>query len=344
MDPHGGVGLDRRAAGHAVHLAVAPELPAHHVARVQRPHGAQGLGLLVSERLGAVPHRRLHGQHRQDLEHVVLDHVADRAGLVVEAPTVRHAEVLGHGDLDGLHVVAVPHRLEEGVGEAEVGEVLDRLLAEIVVDAEDPLLGEDLVQRRIELAGGRQVVAEGLLDHHPAVVGQAGGAERLHHGPEQRRRDRQVVHGRPRVPQRLGERLEGLGVAVVAVDVLEGARDALPGLVLDRRARLLDRAAGVVQRLVAVPLREGDAHHRHGQGTAPGHGVQSRPDLLVREIAGGPEQDQGVGGLQGGHGAHPTAAATGANRIAPRRRKEPRRCNWEWSDSAAWAPTWCAAS
>jgi hypothetical protein len=52
------------------------------------------------------------------------------------------AEVLGGGDLDVVDVVAVPHRLEQEVGEAEREDVLHRLLAEVVVDAEDLRLAE----------------------------------------------------------------------------------------------------------------------------------------------------------------------------------------------------------
>ena len=78
-----------------------------------------------------------------DLEHVVLDHVADRPGLLVEPPPALHAEVLRHRDLHAADVVAVPDRLQKRVGEPEVQEVLDRLLAEVVVDAEDRPLGED---------------------------------------------------------------------------------------------------------------------------------------------------------------------------------------------------------
>ena len=63
--------------------------------------------------------RRLHRQEADDLQEMVLDDVADRAGLVVEAPAPLHAELLRHGDLHALDVVAVPDRLEERVGEAE---------------------------------------------------------------------------------------------------------------------------------------------------------------------------------------------------------------------------------
>ena len=69
---------------------------------------------------------------------MVLDHVADRAGLFVEGAAPLDAEALGHRDLHALDAVAVPDRLEELVGEAEEQDVEDRLLAEVMVDPEDP--------------------------------------------------------------------------------------------------------------------------------------------------------------------------------------------------------------
>jgi len=48
---------------------------------------------------------------------VILHHVADLADFVVECAAALHAEALGHGDLHVIDVVAVPHRVEEGVGE-----------------------------------------------------------------------------------------------------------------------------------------------------------------------------------------------------------------------------------
>ena len=47
-------------------------------------------------------------------------------------------------------MVAVPQRLEHGVGEPGVDDVLHRLLAEKVVDAEDRVLGEMLLQDPVE--------------------------------------------------------------------------------------------------------------------------------------------------------------------------------------------------
>ncbi len=68
---------------------------------------------------------------------MVLDHVANGAGGVVEEAAALDAEVLAHGDLDAFDVVAVPERLIEEVGEAEVHHVAHRIFGQVVIDAED---------------------------------------------------------------------------------------------------------------------------------------------------------------------------------------------------------------
>ena len=97
----------------------------------------QHLDLLVAHLFGGEAHRRLHRHVAEQLQHVVLDQVAQRAGLVVVAGAGADADVLGGGDLHVVDVVAVPQRLEHAVGEAERHHVLHRLLAQVVVDAED---------------------------------------------------------------------------------------------------------------------------------------------------------------------------------------------------------------
>ena len=103
----------------------------------------------------------------EQLQHVVLDQVAQRPGLVVVARAAADADVLGGGDLHVVDVVAVPQRLEHAVGEAERQHVLDGLLAEVVVDAEDLRLVEDAQHARVQLAGLLERGAERLLDDHP---------------------------------------------------------------------------------------------------------------------------------------------------------------------------------
>jgi len=57
--------------------------------------------------------RRFHGQQRDDLEKVVLDHVAQTSGRFVKRAASLDTEILGQSDLHTRHVVAIPNRLEE---------------------------------------------------------------------------------------------------------------------------------------------------------------------------------------------------------------------------------------
>ena len=77
------------------------------------------------------------------MKHVVLDDVANCARLFVQPSTPLHAEVLGHHDLHAFDKVAVPDRLEKRVAEPKIEQILDRLLAKIVIDAEYRRLWED---------------------------------------------------------------------------------------------------------------------------------------------------------------------------------------------------------
>jgi hypothetical protein len=65
----------------------------------------------------------------------------------------------------------VPQRLVERVGEAQRHQVLHRLLAEIVVDAEDLLFAEYPADRVIELQCRREVAADRLLHDDAGLLG-----------------------------------------------------------------------------------------------------------------------------------------------------------------------------
>ena len=99
---------------------------------------------------------------------VVLDDVTGGADAVVVAAATAEPDVLGHGDLHVVDVVRVPDRIEQLVGEAQRQDVLHRLLAQVVVDAEHRRLGEDAVDHLVERAGALQIVAERLLDDDAA--------------------------------------------------------------------------------------------------------------------------------------------------------------------------------
>ena len=129
--------------------------------------------------------RRLHGKQRGDLEEVVLDHVAQTARSFVKRAAVADAELFGHGDLDAGHVVAIPDRLQERIGEAEIEDVHDRLFSEEVVDAEDRVFREHRARDLVEFPRRGQVASERLFDNNPRMFGQARGAQSFDHGLEE---------------------------------------------------------------------------------------------------------------------------------------------------------------
>ncbi len=56
---------------------------------------------------------------------MVLDYVAQSAGLLVEGTAALDAEGFGDGDLNVVNVVALPDRLKYAVGKTENEEVLN---------------------------------------------------------------------------------------------------------------------------------------------------------------------------------------------------------------------------
>ena len=119
--------------------------------------------------------RGFHKRERQNLHDMVLDDVAQRAGSLVEPAAVLHSEALGHRDLDSLDIASVPDRFEDGVGEAEGQDVLDGLLAHVVVDPKNLVLVERRVHRIVELPRALQVPAVRLLDHEPGELAALTG-------------------------------------------------------------------------------------------------------------------------------------------------------------------------
>jgi hypothetical protein len=77
-------------------------------------------------------------------------HVPVGACSVVERRPAFDGQLLGHVDLHVPDVTTVPDRLEEPVGEPERHDVIHRLLAQEMVDAEHLRLVEHRVHRPVE--------------------------------------------------------------------------------------------------------------------------------------------------------------------------------------------------
>ena len=198
----------------------------------QRAQGLEDLELLVADGLAVDVRRGLHRHEADQLEQVVLHHVAQRAGAVVVGAALADAERLRDGDLHVVDPVAVPQRLEEGVGEARDQEVLDALLAEVVVDAEDVRLVEDPAHGLVDPLGGGEVGADRLLEHDAgAVGGQADLVEVVADGAEEGGRDGEVedaddVLAGGAVLEPVVQPVPGADVLDVEGDVVQAAEEA----------------------------------------------------------------------------------------------------------------------
>ena len=283
--------------------------------------GRQHLLLLRAQRVGVEGDRLLHRGQRQQLQQVVLDHVAGGADPVVVARPAADADVLGHRDLDVVDVPAVPDRLVHFVGEAQRQDVLDGLLAQVVVDAEHRLGREDLGQDVVQLPGALQIMTERLLDDHPAPgaaarprrllpfgrrvvvrIGQPGPLELLHDDRERLGRDRQVERVVPaRAPlgvqgaDGLGQAVEGGVVVELPLDEPDPLTDLLPNRVPERRPRvLLDRLVGELGEVLVLPVPPGEADQGEPRREQPAVGqvVDRGQQLLARQVTGHAEHDQ----------------------------------------------------
>ena len=116
----------------------------------------------------------------------------------------------------------------------------------------------------------------------------------LHDHAEQHRRDGEVVGRALGRAEFLAQGRERGRVLVIAVHIVQQR-----GQLGERRrveaAVLFHAVARPRLELVQVPAGLGHADHRHIQMAAADHRLQRREDLLVRQVARGAEEDQGVG-------------------------------------------------
>ena len=302
----------------ALHVALRV-LAAHHVLLHLRAfHGAQraeDLHLLVAHGVGRERDRRLHRGEAEELHEMVLDDVAGDAGLLEELPSALDADLFRHRDLHVVDVLAVPQRLEEAVGEAEDEEVLDRLLAQVVIDPEYLRLVEGLGDGVVQLLRAREVVPERLLDDDArprrarAVLAGRRNEPRLlqvlHDDAEVGGRHREIEEPIAGGTALLVEPLEVLAELAVGRGVLEGAGDvAETALEVGPERRIDGLAARVLadallhlgaELLVALRApRHADHREAARQRAAHGEVVECRHQLAPREIAGGAEDDDGA--------------------------------------------------
>ena len=224
---------------------------------------------------------------------MILDDIADGPDGVVERSTSLDAEVLRHGDLHALDVVAVPERLEQRVDEAEEDHVVDLPLPEIVINPEDRALVEGAAQDVVQCLCRGKIVTERLLDDDPRTGRTARSGQLLHHRTEQRGRDGEVVRGPLGGPELAAQGIERRRIAVVAVNILEQAGQFLERHPIEPSV-FFHAIARAGTKLLEGPAGPGHTDHRHVELTALRQRLKRRKDLLVGQIAGGAEKDQRI--------------------------------------------------
>ena len=241
---------------------------------------------------------------------MVLHHVAQRAGLLVVAGARADAFLFGHRDLDVVDVLLVEQRLEDAVGEPQDQDVLDGLLAEVVIDAVDLALVEDLaIASLIACALARSWPIGFSTIRRANGAGPTGGAHEPGAG--------ELLHGRDEHRRRHGEVVDA--VARQAALVLDGVepcaeRGERTGSSIDALTKNKDRPANAGQAASSTGRRENsampsfaksryassvigrpaDADDRRArrQQTVEMQVVERRQQLAMREVAGAAEDHE----------------------------------------------------
>src|SRR5579862_4993814 len=163
-----------------------------------------------------------------------------------------------------------------------------------MIDAIDGALGEDLVQRAIQLQRSLQVVAEGLLDDGARIVRASRLLQAERDGAKEAGRHREVVQRRLRLAELLAQFRESRRVAIVAVDIAQQLLHLLPRDLIES-AMMLQAVLGALLKLVQVPSGLGNADDGDVHALITNQVLQRGKDLFVGQVARGPKEYEGVG-------------------------------------------------
>src|SRR5215510_3434607 len=113
---------------------------------------------------------------------------------------------------------------------------MHRPLAEVMVDAKDRRLIEGTEQNLVEFLGGGAVVTKGFFNDDASAFSAVRLRQLLHDQPKQRRWDGEVVRRPLRGAQLLADGLKGRRVLVVAVNIVEQARQLVESCAVESAA------------------------------------------------------------------------------------------------------------
>ena len=272
---------------------------------VEGPDGRQDLDFLVAERRGFEAVWWLHGDQREQLQKMVLEHVAEDPGAVVIAASLAHVHVFGRRNLHVAHVIAIPDRLENGVGKSKDEDVLNRLFAQVMVNTVDLILAAHGVQLAVERPRRVEVAPERLFHDQPppstAPGSQTGFAHRRDQVAIDGRRHGEVIEAAGPLGLQFGQPLvkptQSAGVVIFRLCVVEMLGKLLPFSRFGRRTRAANALAKMLpEALVAEPgTRRSDDTKIGRQPPILVEAEQRRNQLAPGQVAGSAEDDDGRG-------------------------------------------------
>ena len=126
---------------------------------------------------------------------MVLHDVAERARTVVKLAATGDTVVALSADrvLHAFDELPIPQGLEKRIGKAEKQQVLNRIFAEVVVDAKNVFFPEDAVHHPVQCLRGGKILSEGFFDYDARALGAILLAEPLNDGLEQAGRNGEIV-------------------------------------------------------------------------------------------------------------------------------------------------------
>src|SRR5208282_2434485 len=206
---------------------------------------------------------------------MILHNIAYRPGPIIESAAALYPKVFRHRDLYALHIVAIPERFHKRVGEAKDKDVIDRQLAQVMIDAKNVFLLEMAEQKPIQMLRRFKIKSERLF-HDDSGTGRTTATvlQLFQHNFEKCWRNGEIVC-RASCPLQFSAKL------------LKRSRIDSPVFcetVMSPRPKLLQ-----------IPAGFGNANDRNIEMPAFDHGLQGGKYLLVREIASGSKENKRVG-------------------------------------------------
>ena len=140
---------------------------------------SQNFELLIANGIGMCIDGRLHGNGTQQLQRMVLHHVAQCSRFFIKRTAFFNAEFFCNRDLNVGNVFAAPKRFEQSIAKAQGKQVLHRRLAQVMVDPKNLVFTKNLAHTLVDGLVGLEVVAQRFFQHDASFGGVEFGDGKL---------------------------------------------------------------------------------------------------------------------------------------------------------------------